>query len=178
MIPRSNPCICTKENTHDYLADRLELWIREIEYEFLRGQDNPEVLDQLLSVIDDLKTIILNLDIFTEVLPHSWNIPSVSHSQICLAVGLKLFQRCPSLKRTEFGPNSSLSKNGDLRQQFNHSMYNTPFMWHIRFSKLWAKPFQILYKAPLSRKQTLIEAQIWMSYLKAPFDSRNNAWKN
>ena len=71
MIPRSNPCICTKENTHDYLADRLELWIREIEYEFLRGQDNPEVLDQLLSVIDDLKTIILNLDIFTEVLPHS-----------------------------------------------------------------------------------------------------------
>ena len=71
MFPRSNPCIYTKENIDNFLADRLESWIREVEYEFFRHQDNPETLDELLSIIDDLKTIILNLDIFTEHLSHS-----------------------------------------------------------------------------------------------------------
>ena len=63
MLPHSNPCICAIEITHDFLADRVESWIREVERLFIQGQDNLETLDLLLSMIDDLETIILNLDI-------------------------------------------------------------------------------------------------------------------
>ena len=43
MLPRSNPCTCTKETLHNYLADRLEFWIWVIEYIFLRDQEDPWV---------------------------------------------------------------------------------------------------------------------------------------
>ena len=48
----------------------------KVEHLFIQHQDNPEALDLLLSMIDDLKTIILNLDIFTGDLPHFRNFPS------------------------------------------------------------------------------------------------------
>ena len=70
MLPHSNPCICAIEITHDFLADRVEFWVMEVKRLFIQHQDNPEALDQLLLMINDLKTIILNLDSFTEDLLH------------------------------------------------------------------------------------------------------------
>ena len=70
MLPRSNPCICTKENIQEFLTDRAETWVKEIERLFIRHQDDPEAMDGLLVLIDELKTIIWNLDIFTEDLLH------------------------------------------------------------------------------------------------------------
>ena len=71
MLPHSNPCTRAIELTHDLLTDRVEFWVMEVKRLFIQHQDNPEALDQLLLMINDLKTIILNLDSFTEDLLHS-----------------------------------------------------------------------------------------------------------
>ena len=71
MLPHSDPCTCAIELTHDLLTDRVEFWVMEVKRLFIQDQDNPEALDQLLLMINDLKTIILNLDSFTEDLLHS-----------------------------------------------------------------------------------------------------------
>ena len=71
MLPHSNPCICAIELTPDLLADRVEFWVMEVKRLFIQHQDNPGALDQLLLMINNLKTIILNLDAWTEDMLHS-----------------------------------------------------------------------------------------------------------
>ena len=71
MLPHSNPCTRAIELTHDLLTDRVEFWVMEVKRLFIQDQDNPEALDQLLLMINDLKTIILNLDAWTEDMLHS-----------------------------------------------------------------------------------------------------------
>ena len=71
MLPHSDPCICAIELTPDILADYVESWVANVNHLFIQHQDNPGALDQLLLMINVLKTIILNLDAWTEDMLHS-----------------------------------------------------------------------------------------------------------